>query len=252
VNELDQLKHQQEELEKKLADIQRRREALEAAEAPKAKVRADRRLNESSRSLRDITLDALADAKCPLNSLLLASVITPLHGRSIASSRFGTLSSDEMASFDSKRARPVYLCHCLTHDQGMAMKRYWARSDWSLEDRVVGPMSSRVLFLRGAKWTINLAATATNAVEPERLKYVAADQARDAGLQVRRGEFRFDEWVRAIEAQLNAIGAEDEAVRRAAAVAFDDRLDDREKLFGVNPQFVSLPGSRGSWRSASE
>ena len=252
MTELDKLKQQEEALAQQLAEIQRRRQQLEATAPRNAKSDTKRHLLESSRPLRDITLDALADARWALNSLMLASVLGPLHGRSIASSRFGTLSSDEQASFDSKRARPVYLCHCLTHDQGQAMKRFWARSDWPLADRIVGPMSTRVLFLRGAKWAIQLAAKAKDASDPDRLKYVAADQARDAGLQVRRGEFHFADWITAIDAQLKAIAGDDELVRRAAGDKLSLQLGERELLFGARPSFVSLPGSRSSWRSAGE
>src|SRR3974390_2812862 len=63
------------------------------------------------RPLRDIVVEAVAEAKTPLNSLLLASVIRPLHDREVPSTRFGTLSTDEIKSYDSSRRRPVHLCH---------------------------------------------------------------------------------------------------------------------------------------------
>src|SRR5690606_20042116 len=132
----------------RLNEVRERRAELEKLMSPREK---------NGRPLRDITLDMLQAARCPLNSLLLASVIRPLHGRSIAATRFGTLSNDEARSFESSRARPVYLCHCITYDQGQAVKRFWARSDWPLADRIMAPMTGRILFLKGAAWTINLA-----------------------------------------------------------------------------------------------
>lgn len=178
----------------------------------------------------------------------------PLHGRNIPSTRFGTLSNDEAASLASSRARPDYLCHCLTHDQGQAVKRFWARSDWPLAERVIGLMSGRILFLKGAAWTINLARLVDDqrlaADNPETLKYVAADQARDAGLPVKRGESPYESWLASIAEAIDRHADEDRAVREAAAAELGHRLSEREQLFGVRAGFVSLPGSTESWRSA--
>src|SRR5262249_38097042 len=130
------------------------------------------------------------------------NVLRPLRGRTIPATRFGTLSNDEAKSFESSRAKPVYLCHCLTNDLGQAVKRFWARSDWPVSDRIIGPMSGRLLFLQGAAWTIRLARAADrkelNAANPETLNYLAADQARDAGLHVQRGLFPYDDWLKSI------------------------------------------------------
>ncbi len=250
MTELDRLRQEEEALARKLSEVRERRVRLEQ---PVTKPSGDKSRGENSRPLRDIVLDLLADAKTPLNSLLIASVLGPLIGRTVPSTRFGTLSMDEQASFDSKRQRPVYLCHCLTHDQGQAMKRFWGRSDWPLQERIIGPMSGRVLFLRGAIWTIELARKAhQGSADTARLNYIAADQARDAGQPVRHGEFHFDAWIAGIEQLLGKILPEDEALRHDAAVMLDAHLNERELLFGVRPPFVSLPGSRSGWRSASE
>lgn len=209
-----------------------------------------------ARPLRDIVIEALADAKTPLNSLLLASVIRPLQDREIPSTRFGTLSTDEAKSFDSTRHRPVYLCHCITHDRGDAVKRFWARSDWPLAERIIGPMSGRILFLKGAAWAIGLAKAAAEgkvaAAKPELLNYVAADQARDVGVVVERGEFPFDEWLKAIEVSIGRYERDDREIRETAAVTLSERLPERALLFGAPAGFVSLPGSRKDWRSVRD
>ena len=209
-----------------------------------------------TRPLRDIVIEALADAMTPLNSLLLASVIRPLQDREIPSTRFGTLSIDETKSFDSSRHRPVYLCHCITHDRGDAVKRFWARSDWPLAERIIGPMSGRILFLKGAAWAIGLAKAAEEgkvvAAKPELLNYVAADQARDVGIVVERGKFPFGEWLKAIAVSIERYERDDREIREAAAVALSERLPERALLFGAPPGFVSLPGSHKDWRSARD
>src|SRR5581483_5439819 len=134
--------------------------------------------------------------------------------------------TDEIKSYDSSRNRPVYLCHCITHDRGEAVKRFWARSDWPLADRIIGPMSGRVLFLRGAAWTIGLAKAINDgkltAASRDVLNDVAADQARDFGILVKRGEFPFDEWLRAINAAVDHYEPEDRAIREAAALALSE------------------------------
>lgn len=244
-DDIDHLKAQEADLERRLNEVRERRAELEKLARPHGGKRG--------RPLRDITLDMLQEAQCPLNSLLLASVIRPLHGRNIPATRFGTLSNDEASSFDSSRARPVYLCHCLTYDQGQAVKRFWARSDWSLADRIMGPMTGRILFLKGAAWTINLARLVNEqrlvADNPDTLQYVAADQARDAGFPVKRGDFPYDEWLTAIAAAIDRHDAKDRILREAAAVELAQQLSERDQLFGSRTGLVSLPGSRGSWRS---
>lgn len=248
LDDLDQLRSEEAELERRLEEVRSRRATLERRSRPRA--------GTASRPLREIVLDALEEASVPLNSLLLANVIRPLQDRMIPSTRFGTLSNDEARSFDSSRSKPVYLCHCLTYDRGEAVKRFWARSDWPLHERVMGPMSGRVLFLRGAAWTIGLAKAVADGVavaaDPDKLNYIAADQARDAGLAVRRGDFPYEDWLQAIETLVARHAEEDEAARREAAEMLRACLTEREQLFGARSPLVSLPGSKPGWKSAAD
>jgi hypothetical protein len=245
--ELEDLKTQEAVLERRLADIRVKRMALERKEHP---------AKESARPLRDVVLDTLADANFPLNSLLLANIMRPLYGRVITSNRFGTLSNDEVKSYESSRARPVYLCHGLTYDSGQAVKRFWARSVWPLADRIMGPMSGRILFFKGAAWTIGLAQSVEEGTRSadnlDILKYVAADQARDAGLTVKRGEFPYEDWLTAIAAAIDRHTDADRILREESADALAAKLTERELLFGSSKGLVSLPGSNASWRSAIE
>jgi hypothetical protein len=248
LTDLDRLRAEEAELERRLLEVREQRARLERHARPRA---AD-----GGRPLREIVLDLLGEAKIPLNSLLIANVVRPLQDRAIPSTRFGTLSNDEAKSFDSSRSKPVYLCHCLTYDQGQAVKRFWARSDWRLPDRIMGPMSGRVLFLEGAAWTIRLACAVNRkeicAANPDTLNYVAADQARDAGLHVQRGAFPYDDWLNAIDGVIDRHRAEDEQARIKAAKILAARLSERELLFGARTPLVSLPGSKPGWGSADE
>lgn len=245
MHKLDELRQQELDLERRLSEVRSRIDAMGPGSAPAASRPAERR------PLRELMLDALNDAGAPLNSLLIASVFRPLYKRDVPATRFGTLSSDEQRSFDSSRPRPVYLCHCLTHDRGQAMKRFWARSDWPLTDRVIGPMSGRVLFLKGTAWVMRIASAAGQDPDGERLRFVAADQARDAGCQVRRGEFPFRDWIAHIETQVARYSADDRAVRAAAASELERHLDERTLLFGVPGGLTSIPGTSKRWSAKS-
>jgi hypothetical protein len=136
------------------------------------------------------------------------------------------------------------------------MKRVWARSDWSLEERVVGPMSGRVLFLRLAEWISRLAeevdAGASPAVRPELVMYMAADCARDLGFRVRKGDRKFREWREAAREELNRRIDEDLEQRREAAAHLAPHLNDVERLFGAREGLTLLPGTVGTWRSVGE
>jgi hypothetical protein len=245
-NDIERIRSQEADLEKQLMEVRAKRIAMEKGARPKP--------TDRGRPLRDVVLELLQDAGTPLNSLLLANIVRPLFGRDVPATRFGTLANDEAKSYDSSRARPVYLCHCLTNDKGQAVKRFWARSDWDLAERIIGPMTGRVHFLAGAAWIINLArlvdAGELAADSREVLHYVAADQARDAGLAVKRGEFPYEDWIGAISVALERHAEADRELRVAAAAELAARLSEREQLFGARTGLVSLPGSAPSWRSA--
>ena len=136
------------------------------------------------------------------------------------------------------------------------MKRVWARTDWPLEERVVGPMSGRVLFLRFAEWISRLAEEvetgASPAVRPELVMYMAADCARDLGFRVRKGDRKFREWREAAREELDRRLDEDLDQRREAAERLGPRLNNVEKLFGAREGLTVLPGTVDGWRSAGE
>lgn len=246
--ELNTLRAEEAELERRLQKVREDRARLERRTK---KIPAER-----GRPLRENVLDLLAESAVPLNSLLIANVMNPLQGRKVASTRFGTLSNDEAKSFDSSRSKPVYLGHCLTYDQGQAVKRFWTRSDWPIENRIMGPMSGRIFFLNGAAWIIRIARSVSQgkrvASNPEILNYLAADQARDAGLHVKRGDFPYDDWLASLDALVERHRNEDEAVRKEAARRLMEQLSERDLLFGATSPLVSLPGTKAGWVSTDE
>jgi hypothetical protein len=246
MKDVGQLQQEELELERRLDEVRSQLTVARQRRGP-ARPKSGAARPAERRPLRELVLDVLNDAGAPLNSLLIASVFRPVYKRDVPSTRFGTLSADEQRSFDSTRPRPVYLCHCLTHDRGQAMKRFWARSDWPLEERLIGPMTGRVLFLKGATWIIRLAQTAGEGTDADQLRFVAADQARDAGCQVKRGEFPFNDWITQIQGQIERYFADDRAVRLGASAELAARLDERALLFGAPGELISIPGTSTRW-----
>ena len=243
MTDLAKLRKEEAELERRLAEIRQRRITQEEQERPE--------LQKTRLPLRVILLSQLQEAETPMNSLLLAQLLEARLSKKIPSTRFGTLSKDEEASFKSRRARPVYLCHSLSHDTGLPIKRYWCRSDWPLSKRIFSPISSRVAFLKSAIWVVGLATHSADAANPDLLKFLAADLARDAGLLVKRGEFPFDEWLGFLRNSLEKFEKDDEVQRIEAAGTLEKKLNEAEQLFGAPPGLISLPGSSSSWRSAA-
>lgn len=99
--DLDQLRAVEAELERRLFEV---RQQIAHSGRKAGQASGGRR-----RPLREVMLDLLAEAQVPLNSLLIASVLRPLQGLAVASTRFGTLSNDEAKSFGSSR-RSLYIC----------------------------------------------------------------------------------------------------------------------------------------------
>jgi hypothetical protein len=205
-----------------------------------------------ARPVRMVVLDALEDLEWMALSREIAIYVKARYGREVAATRFSGLAKDEQDAFRSSRARSVYLCHGLVYDTGEPIKRLWGRSDWPLAWRVVAPTTGRVQHLKLTARLCELALTATaTAADPELLRFLAADHARDVpGIKVRRGEFALEQWRRiALEAAAE-LEPRDQLLREAAAERFA-AIPLEQQLFGVpdgppNP----VPGPEQASREA--
>lgn len=244
------LQKQREDLLSRLAELDRQLEESHEWSQNKP-LPQSKRVRRGQRPLRDVCLDMLSDCGSMLYSQTIAQACRAYFGRDVPPTRFGSLSNDEEKAFANGRPRPVFLCHGLTYDRGEAMKRVWARSDWPLEERIVGPISGRIVFLRFAEWISRLAEEAAGssspAARPERLMYMAADCARDLGFRVRKGDRDFAQWRQAAREELDRKFGEDLEHRREAANRLGGRLNDVERLFGAREGLTVLPGSAGEW-----
>jgi hypothetical protein len=245
--------------DKKYEDILRREAALRAelekVRALKAQLRPSSRDNgprSAGRGVRDMALDVLHMLQCVAYSQQVAGLARAVFGRDIAPTRFGTLSRDEERAYLSKRSSPraVWLCHALTFDHGEPIRRLWARSDWPLADRIVGPLTGRVIYLRLAARLAELASASEWATDPELLKYIAADAARDLVPSFKRGQFPLDEWRNAALTQLALVDDEDAALRRDAAQRLVNQLAPEQLLVGEKSVLSLLQGGRSENRGA--
>ena len=213
-----------------------------------------------------MTLDALDDLGWPAYSRELMLYLRARYGRMVNSTRFGTLGSDEITAFGKRdlgneaRAlndgvrrpgpRAVWLCFSLTFDRGEAIKRLWARSDWSLERRIVAPTSGRIQHLKLTKRLAELALEAgETAADPLSMKIIAADHARDLpGVTFRRGDFPLELWRDTAARMLEELEPRDHEARQKAARKLS-QLPDRFQLFGIPDVVEVAEGPSRFWRA---
>jgi hypothetical protein len=244
--EYDDILREEAALERALEDLRQRKallaensdpQAIRTHVAPKAR-----------RGVREVVLDSLHVLKCLSYSQHIAGFARAVYGREIAATRFGTLSRDEEHAFEraiqSGARRPVWLCHALTYDRGEPIRRLWARSDWALEDRVVGPLTGRVIYLRLTARLAELAGRLESAADPDLLRYITADAARDLMPGFKRGEFPVSQWRDVALKQLSEVEEEDASIRKQSAKRLTSKLRPEQLLFGRKGDLTVLRGGR--------
>jgi hypothetical protein len=199
--------------------------------------------------VRAAVLDALEDLDLLAYTNELRLYLQARNGRDVPASRFGVLSKDEVNGF-GKRPQPVHLCHGLTADRFEPIKRLWGRSDWDLAKRIVAPTTGRVLHLKMTARLCDLAEKAGGtAANPEMLKMLAADHARDVpNVHVKRGKFDLVGWRDAALALLEQLEPRDTARRAEAAEQLKHRAT-RQQLFGV--EMFQVDGGAGDGEPAA-
>jgi hypothetical protein len=238
-NATQDLLQAREELRARLDDLDR---LLERAQ-PEADPQPAQKSRSPKRPVRAKVLDALDDLGWPTYTRQIGPYIEARTGDRVAPTRFGALARDEQASFRSSRARPVYLGFALTSVRGEAIKRLLVRSDWELERRIVAPTTGRVQHLM---LTIRFCELATEledlAAQPERLRFLAADHARDLpGVKVRHGQFDLKDWAELARVELERVRQRD-AEQRAEAAALLRHRPEHALLFGL-PEVLDGDGA---------
>lgn len=184
----------------------------------------------SKRPVRELVLESLDELKWPAYTREITQYCSARFGRDIPASRYGPLVKDEMDAFrPGTSRRPMWICFALTSDRHQGIKRLLCRSDWPLESRIFAPTSGRVQYLRMTARMCELAAKyETSAADPQMLRILAADHARDLpGVRLVKGRFDLDGWRTIALQQLEEIAERDEAARKASA----ERLFPKPELF---------------------
>lgn len=248
----DQLLQEREELYRRLQDVEKR---IARGSRQDQAVRLSK--PGMFRPVRGLVLDALDDIGWPTYSRQIAAYAQARYGRSIPATRFGVLMNDEIEAYVNRqdprrRPRTVWMCPALTWDRAEPIKRLLTRSEWPLERRVFAPTTGRVQYLTTTIRLCEIAMTAGDtAADPETLRILAADHARDlVGIEFRRGHFPLEEWAAIARKLLVEVAERDEEMRRSAAARFEVQLDERSQLFGLPEEVVGVdrPGGRVSAR----
>ncbi|MFF8531673.1 hypothetical protein ACN6K9_002548 [Streptomyces sp. SAS_267] len=177
----------------------------------------------------------------PAAPKLITTVHEAFFAGTLAASRLTSLRRDEERSYRSAPgARPYYLCPALTSDLLSPARGLLTVSTWSLEQRIVGPLSARVHFLTSA---LNIA-DAAERLDPDTLPLPARQllaryaqnipgaqppisQSNPVGAPLDLALLR-----RAAEDELTLHTESDTASRTQAAARARGQLDDAALLFG--------------------
>lgn len=186
------------------------------------------------KSAREQVLSALQEVGLPMLSRDVQHYLRARYGVGIDATRFGSLRKAEMEAFDRGSQRSVWLGYGLT-ESGEAVKRLLARSDFTLQERVVGPFSGRRLFFATTARFCEIALHEWDRIEDfEAFSIFVADHARDLpGLKhFQKGQFPFAEWLEKAYEALAGIAERDLLDRRHIAMRLT-MLADKDRLFGT-------------------
>jgi hypothetical protein len=101
--------------------------------------------------LREQVHQALTLLSVPAAPKLIIAVHEAFFSGEMIPARLTSLRRDEQRSYESApNARPYYLCAALTHDLLTPARGLLAISTWTMADRIVGPLSPRVHYLKSA------------------------------------------------------------------------------------------------------
>ncbi|MGW2017601.1 hypothetical protein [Streptomyces sp. NPDC001927] len=167
----------------------------------------------------------------------------------LSASKLSSLRRDEERSYrSSPGARPYYLCPALAHDLLTPVRALLTISTWTLEQRIMGPLSPRVDFLTsaiGIAEAVHTAAASTGegpTPEALRLLWRFAVNIPDAiarDVSSHGGELDAQQVISAARAELDVHADADRANRTAAARKARKSLGGNEQLFGAPSQGVT-------------
>jgi len=108
--------------------------------------------------LREIVLGMLGDTRCMLTNTVIRHLYEARYRKTLAGSRLGSLSHDELTRKNKRNTTLFGLVHPIQLVDGKAMpvKNIWARSDWPREERVFTPCTDSLIHLRFLDWYLGM------------------------------------------------------------------------------------------------
>jgi hypothetical protein len=195
---------------------------------------------ETGQSARAVTIAALGEIGVPASPHAIAEYAWARFDVKLDHRALASLRRDELRAWSSPRSfRAVYLVPALEGHRFLAVRGKLARSDWSLDRRLIGPWSERADHLVA---TLHLARQLAwlSSAEPH-----AADRLRDLlrvyAATVVGAQHPADRVVdpkhveHAAQAELNVIGDQDAKWRVEAAERAAGLLNEEQALWGATP-----------------
>lgn len=202
--------------------------------SPLAEAPAAARPRRPLKSARDQVLMAIGEIGMPMLSRDIQHYLRTVYGVVIDGTRFGSLRKAEMEAFDRGSHRSTWLCYGLT-EKGEAIKRLLSRSDFPLEQRVVGPYTGRCLFFATTAKLCEIALRERDRVyDFDEFKVFVADHARDIpGVKnFKKGAFDFENWLEKANEALSNIATRDTSDRMHIAMRLT-MLSEKDRYFGT-------------------
>ncbi len=189
---------------------------------------------------------ALMLLQAPAAPKLIVGVHEAFFPGELSASKLSSLRRDEERSYrTAPGARPYYLCPALTHDLLGTARALVTISTWSLEQRIIGPLSPRVDFLTSA---INIAEAVhqarTTGMGPtpaaQRLLWRFAGSIPNAADPTSGGAAADPQRViDAAAAELAIHEPADRATRASSARRARKQLSEDQQLFGAQLQQIN-------------
>ncbi|MBL8806185.1 MAG: hypothetical protein JNN22_04995 [Rhodospirillales bacterium] len=226
----------QKQLHRLSSEMQRLTDDLRYAQNETHAVSARPRARATGKTLRELVLDILDEIGVPLAPSTISEFSQATTGIDPGASRFASLRRDEeRAARRDIHARPAWIVPALNTARLNQVSRLLTSSAWSLDRRLLGARSLRVIHLHTtlaflARFERMQAASApqASAIESLLLRY-----ARGVPGALMTGEATNPKTIRnVIEAELAVIEAADVA-ERAQAAARLSRYADQQKLWGL-------------------
>jgi hypothetical protein len=229
------------------AELRRTERSWDALVTPPDRPEEDRQGLASLLPAREQVHQALTLLGVPAAPKLIGAVHSAFFPGQLPASRLASLRRDEERSYRAAAgARPYYLCPALTSDLLSPTRALLCVSTWSLEQRIMGPLSPRVDFLsaaiRTAEAARSLSTTGSVGTAAERLLRRFAMNIPGADPSYPGVSATADTIAAAARVELDIHAAQDHDDRAQAAYRARQQLNDAEQLFGT--RLTVIPGAR--------